>query len=1059
MNSDRSVDQSKDSDGPKPSSVFRSIPIASAVALLAVAVCGAWIALEQIERRTRLNVGDSLGAVVEGNHESLRAWFESKREYAERLVRNPQVRDLTKRLVSSPRTRDALLSNEAFESLRIHFDEVSETHGQIGVFVISPDFVNVFSMRDANVGSRNLIAAQRPDPLRRAFSGETVFVPPVRSDVSLPGDDGRPVESAPTMFLAVPVTSTDDEVIAVMTLRFDPAGAFTQLFQVGRMGRSGETYALDGEGRLLTDSRFTESLAAMGLLDSGGSAILSVRVSDPGGDLSRGHLPSTSGSAQPLTRMAREAVEGRSGLDVDGYRDYRGVRVLGAWIWDPDLRVGIATEIDENEALGVYATTRTIVVSVIGLTVFLALLLATFIIRGSERTRALLHEARDKWEEIAEERMGSLQRSEGEMLRLIDSAPFALIVARGEGSSARIDRVNQRLTDILGYTSDDLPDLAAWVRLTAPDKNESETRAQKIVQRRAAAGASNGKIDPRESIVRCKDGSLRHCEFAASVLGDRTIYMMSDITARKQAENQILEAKDAAEAATRSKSVFLANMSHELRTPMNAIIGYSEMLLEDAEDDGNEEAAGDLRKIQAASKHLLALINDVLDLSKIEAGKMEVYLESFEIPAMVDDVVATIEPLVQTNDNRLHVEVDPSLTPMRADLTKVRQSLFNLLSNAAKFTHDGDIELRVQKESVDGHDWVRLAVSDSGIGIPPEKLEGVFAEFSQADDSTSRNYGGTGLGLPISRRFCQMMGGDITLESRLGEGSTFTIRLPLRVGLQEAEEPELGDEVEAGPASAAASSAPSDERTVLVIDDDPNALDLMGRMLQDAGLRVVTASDGIAALELARTLRPVAITLDVVMPGMGGWEVLRQLKQDSETRDIPVIIVTMTDDRDMGYALGATEFLTKPIDRRHLVQLLERHAPQGAAGLRALVVDDQADSREIMRHALEQQDWLVSEAENGRVALDRVAEESISLILLDLMMPVMDGFEFVMELRKVERWRGIPIVVVTAKDLRAEDRKRLTSGVVGLIQKSGLNRESLLAQIQEQLVAIDRRRT
>jgi CheY-like chemotaxis protein/anti-sigma regulatory factor (Ser/Thr protein kinase) len=416
-------------------------------------------------------------------------------------------------------------------------------------------------------------------------------------------------------------------------------------------------------------------------------------------------------------------------------------------------------------------------------------------------------------------------------------------------------------------------------------------------------------------------------------------------------------------------------------------------------------------------------------------------------------VVATIEPLVGKNGNQLRVEVDPSLGEMRADLTKVRQALFNLLSNAAKFSHEGEIVLRVKKESVDGEDWVRLAVSDSGIGILPEKLDRVFEEFSQADETTTRDYGGTGLGLPISRRFCRMMGGDITVESRAGEGSTFTIRLPVRVELGAGEEPEAA--ADAGRAPATVSREPGEERTVLVIDDDPNALDLLGRTLHGAGVRVVTASDGQEALRLAKTLQPAAITLDVIMPGMDGWEVLRELKLDPETRHIPVIMVTMTDDRETGYALGATEFLTKPIERGQLVQLLARYAPAGAER-HSLVVDDQPANRDILRRALEKEGWQVSEAENGRAALDRVAERPPSLILLDLMMPVMDGFEFVMKLRKVEAWRGIPIVVVTAKDITDDDRRRLNGDVVGLIQKSGLDRESLLAQLREEVAAAGR---
>jgi GAF domain-containing protein/CheY-like chemotaxis protein len=500
------------------------------------------------------------------------------------------------------------------------------------------------------------------------------------------------------------------------------------------------------------------------------------------------------------------------------------------------------------------------------------------------------------------------------------------------------------------------------------------------------------------------------------------------------------------ELADRHKSEFLANMSHELRTPLNAIIGYSEMLQEDAADQGADALIDDLKKINAAGKHLLELINAVLDLSKIEAGKMELYLESFEVDGLVRDIAAVIQPLAAKNANRLEVECDAEVGTMRADLTKVRQALFNLLSNACKFTDHGTISLLVSRDSHEAPESIVFSVRDTGIGMTAEQIARLFEAFAQADAATTRKYGGTGLGLALSRRLCRMMGGDVTVESKAGRGSTFTIRLPAHVA--EAVEEPIAPVASPG-------REPAGIGTVLVIDDEAAVRDLMQRFLTREGFRVVVAAGGEEGLRRARELRPNAITLDVMMPGMDGWAGLSALKAAPDLADIPVIMLTIVDDRNLGYALGAADYLTKPIDRERLVAVLRQHRRD----LPVLVVDDDAEVRALFRRMLEPDGYTVVEAPNGRAALDRLGEITPGVILLDLMMPEMDGFEFVAEFRRHEAWRAIPIVVVTAKDLSHDDRQRLNGHVERILQKGAYGREQLLAEVRELVAASVGRRS
>jgi len=523
------------------------------------------------------------------------------------------------------------------------------------------------------------------------------------------------------------------------------------------------------------------------------------------------------------------------------------------------------------------------------------------------------------------------QRERQYFQELVRNSPVAIVTLDPDH---HVVSCNPAFELLYGYVERELIGRNLDELITTP-----ESHSEAVQYTKQAGGGTVHGVGRR----RRKDGTMVDVEVLAVpvvVNGERVGVMglYHDIT-------ELLQTRRAAESANAAKSQFLASMSHELRTPLNAILGYSEMLQEDAADAGQDDFVPDLQKIHSAGRHLLTLINDVLDLSKIEAGKMELAPETFEIAPLVEAVATTVEPLIQKNGNRLVVEVETGIGAMHADSTRVRQILLNLLSNASKFTEHGVITLSVERgrsgrvaegQGGRGDDVVMFAVRDTGIGMTPAQLGKLFQAFSQAEATTAAKYGGTGLGLAISKKFAQMMGGDIDVTSEAGKGTTFTVRLPA-TSATPATPATLpgGGEAEGEGGRVAGDGGP----TVLVIDDDPAARTLMQKMLGKAGFRVVQAADGESGIALARREAPAAITLDVLMPGMDGWAVLGKLKDDPALADIPVVMVTILDERRLGFALGATEYLTKPVKREELLEALERARDPSAlvAEVKALI--------------------------------------------------------------------------------------------------------------------------
>lgn len=546
------------------------------------------------------------------------------------------------------------------------------------------------------------------------------------------------------------------------------------------------------------------------------------------------------------------------------------------------------------------------------------------------------------------------------------------------------------------------------------------------------------------------------------VLEDQTRELKEEIAYRSLAEESLVVAKEEADAAVHLKNEFVANITHEFRTPLNAILGYGEILKYEAEKLKREDLIKDIKSIERSGKHLLRLVNDTLDLSKIQAGKMALRLETFKVFETVEDVIATVRPIAQKNGNRLSVTYQGFVKSMHSDGFRVRQILLNVLSNACKFTKNGSIVLTVSGKRQEGEEWIYFTVEDTGVGIEADGIEDVFKEFGQTD--AKRKQEGTGLGMAISKRLCKMMGGDIVASSEPGKGSIFTVGLPLDLsqsgafaeklpdeaaGENPAEEgSEISNEPDSVPRPAKSqpdAECPSD--LVLVVDDDAIVRDLIKRFLERQGYRVETAKDGEDGLQKAKALRPKIITLDIMMPEMDGWTVLSKLKEDAAVSSIPVVIVSIVEQREKAFEMGAADYLTKPLDWDRFLSVLRKYWDIHPASP-ILVVEDDVPNRGALCRVLTRDGWRTVEAEDGIDAIKVLEKEIPSLILLDLVLPTMDGFDFISRLRKNGRWQSIPIIVLTAKELSQKEKGLLQGEVERVFHKGDYTRSQLLEEIR-----------
>lgn len=975
----------------------RIVVMSNALLILLVIVLG-WWALNNIKSNIKEDMYESLKTVNQTTLESLNIWVNDHKGKLNNIATDPHVVELSTGLLKLHEQKKDLLSSPELEGLRNFFINIQRLYNHIGFFVIAADGTSVGSLRDSNVGSSNLIYQQRPDLLERVFNGETVLIPPIPSDVPLKNTANiTGLDRPPTMFFAAPIRNPDGKIIAAITERFNPHGDFSRINQLGRIGKSGKTYSFNRQGRLLSESRFLNHLKSTKLLQPEDQGILSISIKDPGGNLVKGFQNEVPREKLSLTRMAASAVKGESGIDINGYRDYRGVKVIGVWDWNEALGIGMATELDVADAMKSYYSARLAVLVVLGFSVAVSIIFTLLIMILASRANKALKIAHDQLEDRVKERTSELSDAKKEMEKANQNLSNEIVERKKAESALKMDE--KRLESLLELSMKEFPTqdalvehaLEEGVRLTnsmvgyqhffnAGLKTLSLYQWSKEVLKECyaektphypleEAGIWADCVRLRKPVIHNDYMKLKekkglpeghfHLERHMSVpifdsgnivgvagVGNKkepydesdsnqlSLFMnnMWHLFKQKSAEKELIRTKEQAETANKAKSIFLANMSHEIRTPMNAILGYAQIMMHDVAL--SEKQRENLGIINRSGKHLLDIINDILEMSKIEAGRIEITPNTFNLQNMLQDVIQMFMVKTTKKEIELYLEVNTADSVIiHQDEPRIRQVLINLLGNSLKFTHEGYVTLRVKNLDLDSNAievnqyqsesfMLEFEVEDTGCGVPEKEHEKIFDAFAQTTDGRQMA-GGTGLGLAISRKYARLMGGDLILaKSNVDAGSNFKFTVMVQPGKRDS----IDEKQDFQPVIKLEPGQP--EINILIVDDRYLNRDILSQMLTRVGIHVHIAKDGKEAVELTPILKPDCILMDVRMPIMDGGEATKQIKALPEGRDIPVIAVSasaLEEQQAKIIANGAVTFIKKPIKEEELFENLRRH--------------------------------------------------------------------------------------------------------------------------------------
>lgn len=1013
-------------------------------------------ALKDIEEKSREEARSSLETVLLTTQRSLEIWVTNQQEKLENIAAQQRLILAVEEQVENHNAGVDLSSTPALKELRRTFESVQQSSKHIGFFVISPRGINLASMRDQNMSVMNLIAEKKPEIFKRVFEGESVFTLPMLSDVKIEGIKRVSGKSfPPTMFFLVPVLNNNGDPIAALAQRFNPNEEFAQIIELGRIGKSGETYMVDSQGTLLTNSRFMDDLEALQLIEANTSSMLALKVTNK--------KAKTSLEAKaPLTVATDYVTRGNSAYNVSGYLDYRGISVFGTWQWNSLIGAGLITEIDQQEAMAAYTNAKFAIATILTILLVVNAIISIVVVKMSKRITRYLENARDTLERNVQERTRELEEKEKAFRGLFDSSQDAVMVLSDSG----ILDCNQKTMELFEVDTKEQmlgkhpADFAPKIQ---PDGKTSLASAQEKIMLAAKEG---------ELLFEYSHLSFKGNHFIAEVkLGPVNWYgeevmqgVIRDVTARKAMEEELLESKDQAESANKAKSEFLASMSHEIRTPMNGILGMLGLLLH---EDLKAEQQRKIKIAQDSAESLLTILNDILDYSKVEAGKIEIEEVEFNVCELFENIAQSFAHKTQQKSVELLLEISELNHPwVSGDPTRLRQILSNLLGNAVKFTENGEIVVRARMEERNNQiPLLHCSVIDTGIGIPLDKQQSLFGTFVQVDASTTRKYGGTGLGLAICKKLVELLGGDIHVTSEQNKGSEFSFYFPLRPSEFDGEH-------------AVTIDADISRLNVLVVDDNATNREIFANQLGYWNIRAVEVENAEAAmkeLEAANDEDQFHLALvDMHMPETDGMSLCKQIREQERFDKVKLIMMTSVSDLSDKKGLqksGINGFFTKPVSMSDLFNALTviagRHSTselenevltsaylssyhgstpisknQWPANTNILVVEDNSVNQLVMQGLLNEIGLSCEFAVNGQEAINTLLGASMArpfnMILMDCQMPEMDGYtatRLIREGRAGEDYLHVPIVAMTAHAMTGDKEKCLDAGMNDYLSK------------------------